>query len=279
MTILYTDIDPFAIEWINQLMEAGELPYGVALRGDINDLAPTQFIQYQQSHFFCGIGGWPLACKWAGISEDLRIFTGSPPCQPFSQSGEGKGTADPRHLWPAFFWHIKHCQPDLIIGEQVLSPLALEWWDKVAGDLEGAGYTPWAIALPASSVGAYHQRYRIYWCGIMANSHISSSLQGQIGRGLRWVEENQVFVQNQIFSQWGDIRWESWIDKRFRPIKRDICPVVDGVPDELGSDWHQCTKEARLQRIKGYGDAIVPQLGAVFLQIILGQESGYDADY
>ena len=84
-------------------------------------------------------------------------------CQPFSAAGQRKGTADERHLWPAFFWLISQCKPDTVIGEQVASKDALTWFDLVSADLEGAHYSCAAIDSCAAGFGAPHIRQRLYW--------------------------------------------------------------------------------------------------------------------
>src|SRR5690606_31057001 len=129
----------------------------------IEDVTPNDLQGYTQCHFFAGIGGWPLALRLAGWPDDRPVWTGSCPCQPFSQAGKGAGFADERHLWPAFFHLIEQCRPSVVFGEQVASKDGLAWLDLVQADLEGAGYACGAADLCAAGVGAPHIRQRLYW--------------------------------------------------------------------------------------------------------------------
>lgn len=162
MSALYNEIDPFAAHWLRNLIAAGHLPPGKVDEQSIADLreAPATF------HTFAGVGGWPLALRLAGWPDDVPVWTGSCPCQPFSQAGRGKGTEDERHLWPEWFRLIEQHRPAIVFGEQVASPAALQWWDAVCGDLEGAGYSARAVDLCAASVGAPHIRQRLYWVAV-----------------------------------------------------------------------------------------------------------------
>lgn len=105
--------------------------------------------RYEQVHFFAGIGGWPEALRLARWPAGRPIWTGSCPCQPFSDAGQKKGVADPRHLWPDMFRQIQQYRPREIVGEQVASADARVWLDGVFADLEGAGYTCGAVDMPA----------------------------------------------------------------------------------------------------------------------------------
>lgn len=159
----YNEHDPFAAQWLRNLIAAGHLPPGDVDERSIEDVAPADLAGYRHCHFFAGIGGWPLAMRLAGWPDDEPLWTGSCPCQPFSAAGQGAGFADERHLWPSWFWLITQCQPRALVGEQVASADALKWWDLVATDLEGQGYACAAVDLPAASVGAPHKRQRLWW--------------------------------------------------------------------------------------------------------------------
>ena len=159
----YNEHDPFAAAWLRELIAAGEIPVGDVDERDIQDVQPSDLVGYRHRHWFAGIGGWACAMRIADWPDDVPLWTGSCPCQPFSAAGQGAGFADERHLWPAFHWLIQQCRPRYVCGEQVASADALRWWDLVATDLEGAGYACTAVDLPAASVGAPHKRSRLFW--------------------------------------------------------------------------------------------------------------------
>ncbi len=159
----YNDNDSFACEWLMSLALAGELPKGAFDRGPIQNVRSSSVSHYTQCHFFAGIGGWPLALRLAGWPEDRPVWTGSCPCQPFSQAGKQKGIDDERHLWPEFFRLIRECRPATIFGEQVASKAGREWLSGVRADLEALGYAVGAADLCAASTGAPHIRQRLFW--------------------------------------------------------------------------------------------------------------------
>jgi DNA (cytosine-5)-methyltransferase 1 len=163
MHALYNEIDPFATQWLENLVDAGHIAAGCVERRSVRDLTAVDVAGPGQRHFFAGIGVWSAALRDAGIPDDADVWTGSCPCQPFSTAGRKKGTADDRHLWPTWFRLIEECRPPVIFGEQVASPDGRAWLDAVLGDLEGAGYSCGASNLSAGGVGAPHQRQRLYF--------------------------------------------------------------------------------------------------------------------
>jgi DNA (cytosine-5)-methyltransferase 1 len=163
MIAYYNEIDPFAAQWIRNLMDAGEIAPGEVDERSIVDVRPDDLRGYAQCHFFAGVAGWSRALRLAGWDDERPVWTGSCPCQPFSVAGKREGTADERHLWPAFFDLIRQCRPVAVFGEQVGGKDGIDWLDAVHADLEGADYRVGATVLPACSVGAPHKRERIWF--------------------------------------------------------------------------------------------------------------------
>lgn len=152
MSAYYNEHDPYAAQWLRNLVAAGEIAPGVVDETDILDVNPDDLRQYTQCHFFAGIGIWSYALRNAGVSDDTPVWTGSCPCQPFSAAGKRAGVADERHLWPAFHYLIEQCKPAVVLGEQVASKDGLLWLDTVSADLEGSGYAFGASDLCAAGI-------------------------------------------------------------------------------------------------------------------------------
>ena len=159
----YNEFDGYAAAWLRNLISAGHLPAGDVDERSIVDVAPSDLAGYTQCHFFAGIGGWSLAARLAGWPDDLELWTGSAPCQPFSVAGQQRGTDDDRHLWPHLFRLASARRPAVLMGEQVAAAVGKNWLDGIAADLEGIGYACGAVVVPAAAVDAPHRRDRLWF--------------------------------------------------------------------------------------------------------------------
>ncbi|MCD2166849.1 DNA cytosine methyltransferase [Comamonas koreensis] len=162
----YNEIDKFAAQTLRNLIAAGHIAPGDVDERSIEDVHPDDLKPYTQCHFFAGVGVWSYALRAAGWPDDRSVWTGSCPCQPFSQAGQGSAFDDERHLWPAFHHLISECRPAAIYGEQVASKDADPWLDLVHTDMEALGYAFGAVAFPSAGVGAPHIRDRTYWIAV-----------------------------------------------------------------------------------------------------------------
>lgn len=181
MTAYYNEIDRSAAAWLRELISQGLIAQGEVDERDIRDVTPNDLRGFTQCHFFAGIGTWSYALRKAQWPDGREVWTGSPPCQPFSAAGRRKGTADERHLWPHYHHLIRICRPGEIFIEQVSSKDGLAWLDLVQADLEGEDYAYWALDCCAAGVGAPHIRQRQYGVG--------RCLEGvEYGEGNRWFE-------------------------------------------------------------------------------------------
>ncbi|RIJ86731.1 methyltransferase [Ralstonia solanacearum] len=193
------EIDPFAAEWLRNLIAAGHIAPGDVDERDIQDVRPDDLRGYRQHHFFAGIGVWSLALRRAGWPDDRAIWTGSCPCQPFSQAGKGLAFTDERHLWPAWYHLISECRPAVVLGEQVASKHADDWVDLVCADMESLAYAFGAVPFPAAGVGAPHIRDRLYWVAHASGNDGQWGRTGQAGGSdTAWLEQRRLGVAGRM---------------------------------------------------------------------------------
>jgi len=295
----YNEFDPKAVAWLRELIKQGLIAKGDVDERSIADVTAADVVGYTQCHFFAGIGGWSLALRLAGWPDNRPVWTGSCPCQPFSCAGKGLGTADARHLWPEFARLIGQCRPAIVFGEQVASKAGRAWFGGVRADLEGMGYGVGAADLCAACIGAPHIRQRLYWLaqsepglrhgpessgeqGWNALDARTASLrqgvgetmrngagagsggggvahaldrgpQGHAGNGVGSREPRRQ-QSEPARSPWtgGTVACRDGKSRRI-PAEPAFFPLAHGVP-------------ARVVRLRGYGNAIVPPLAAEFVK-------------
>lgn len=159
----YNEIDPQKSAWLRELIKTNVVSEGIVDERSITEIEPSDLSEFAQCHFFAGIGIWSYTLRIAGWADDKRVWTGSCPCQPFSNAGKRKGEMDERHLWPAWFRLITECGPGVLFGEQVADGDGIAWLDNVQTDLETENYRVGPCVLPAAGFGAPHGRHRLYF--------------------------------------------------------------------------------------------------------------------
>lgn len=204
---------------------------------------------------------WPNAEAYADIKETdftgwrgaVDVLSGGFPCQPYSTAGKRLGKEDDRHLWPEMLRAIREIAPRWVVGENVRG--LVNWngglvFDEVQSDLEAAGYEVLPFLLPASGVGAPHQRYRI-WFVAHANGQ---RLEGRLRQNRQKCKVSDVHTK----ALGACTNQPSWEDL---PSQPPVCGGNDGLSRELdGTTFPSWRNES----IKAYGNAVVPQ---VVLQI------------
>jgi DNA (cytosine-5)-methyltransferase 1 len=326
MAAYYNENDPRMAAWLTELIKMKLIAPGEVDTRSIKDVQADEIKSFIQWHFFAGTGAWGYALRKAGWPDDRQVLTGSPPCQPWSTSGNQQGFEDPRHLWPDMFRLITKLQPGTVFGEQVASKESLYWWDVVAGDLEGADYAAAAIDMPAASVGAFHQRHRLFWVAnklgnadskrqqeqrqpvsdgekqlsaeLPSNSSTVANTDGysaicdftsSSGQGDKANEGGDIPQSSGSPSTVGDdATWLLCRDGKLRATGAGINPLVgaarttkpsagqvaDGTTAGMGHRSNQRitdvaevqnTQEARMMRLKGYGNAIDVRVAIEFI--------------
>ena len=117
-----------------------------------------------------------------GKEGDADVIVGGFPCQPMSVAGKRKGTDDDRYLWPEMFRLIREIKPQFVIGENVQGIINIQngmVLRQVQDDLESEGFEVQCFLIPASGIGAWHQRYRVW---IVGHSEHNGSLTSKIER-------------------------------------------------------------------------------------------------
>ena len=168
----------------------------------------------------------------------IDLITAGYPCQGESKLGKLRGKEDHRWLWPEVNRIIKHYRPNIFIGENTANHYRMGL-DQVQDDLEAAGYTSRAFSIPASSVGACHERERIW---VIAHND-SKRVEGSGKEAISW-ESGISWSENVGGSE--DLRDRSNISQP------RLCRTRHGIAERLDS----------------LGNSIVPQVAQVIMTAI-----------
>jgi DNA (cytosine-5)-methyltransferase 1 len=121
------------------------------------------------------------------IEEDIRnvkgsnytadIVSGGFPCQPFSVAGKRRGKDDDRYLWDETIRVVAETKPKWFVGENVEGIINISngtVLQQIQQDLEKEGFQVQCLVIPASGIGAWHQRKRVWIIGCnVSNSNYS----------------------------------------------------------------------------------------------------------
>jgi len=110
-----------------------------------------------------------------GEKYKADIITAGFPCQPFSVAGKRKGKDDDRYLWDETIRVIRECKPKWFVGENVEGIVNIAngtVLQQIQQDLEKEGFEVQCGIIPASGIGAWHQRKRVWIIGYnLSNSN------------------------------------------------------------------------------------------------------------
>jgi DNA (cytosine-5)-methyltransferase 1 len=217
------------------------------------------------------------------IEDDVRnvkgnkykpnVITGGFPCQPFSVAGKRRGTDDDRYLWDETIRIVSETKPKWFIGENVEGIVNIQngmVFRQIHDDLESENYEVQSLVIPASGVGAWHQRKRVWIIGCnvsntQRNKHkhttIKQSRENKVW-GFHTAEKKQ--TAHDIRSKTSRCNGISGKTESWWEAQSDILRNVNGVSYELDKN--------RSNRIKSLGNSIVPQIARELGKAIIEAE-------
>lgn len=205
----------------------------------------------------------------------IDVISGGFPCQPFSIAGKRKGKQDDRYLWAEMLRIIKEVQPKFVVGENVTGIIGMAL-DSVLSDLEAKNYTTETYIIPACGKNAWHRRDRVWIIAYTNNGRILRTSRKDEGTGkkkrlqkrdkMEQLEFASELRNEPIFPNTNGIGWEDCLHgqkqrgkasefgnsyseqyRNYWEVEPELGRVVDGL-------------SRRVDRIKGLGNAIVPQV-------------------
>jgi len=172
---------------------------------------------------------------WRNV-ERTDVVAGGYPCQPFSVAGRRQGANDPRHLWPYFRNAICVLRPRYALLENVPGHLSLGF-GHVLADLAKLGYDCRWDCIPAASIGAPHRRNRLFAIATDTNQPRSQRRP------------------RTTFQAWPNpkrhVRQGNWWS-----TEPNVGRMANGIP-------------ARVDRLRGLGNAVVPQVAEHVARMII----------
>ena len=246
---------------------------------------------------------FPEATRHEDIKEcknlpPVDVICGGFPCQPFSTVGRRSGANDNRYVWPEMHRVIREVQPSWVVAENVrgiTSSKMAPIFEQVHTDLESEGYDVQSFILPACSVDAPHIRQRVW---IIARRRGASSLADAYNEGVPCLRNSNRPIEaganvpgvgrtNTKHNQ----KKQGHVLADAKSCGRDECEAdrkhsctqIQEIPGNgagLQGELPRWTDEPgvgrvangvphRMDRLRGLGNAVVPQLVQVFAELIM----------
>lgn len=167
------------------------------------------------------------------ITTPIDVICGGFPCQDISRIGKKAGIhAERSGLWSEIIRCIRTFRPRYVLVENV-PDLLFRGMGVVLGDLAAVGYDAEWEVLPAAAFGAIHIRERVFLVGMAPD--VTRNGLGPIGT----IRPERSLGPNALYSRISKTRW--W------ESEPGVVRVANGVP-------------RRLDRIRGLGNAVIPQI-------------------
>ena len=176
--------------------------------------------------------------------KNINLITGGFPCQDISIAGYGVGIEGERSgLWSEMFRVISEVRPKFALIENV-SAITFRGGTRVITDLAQIGYTTEWQTISAAYVGALHRRERMWFVSYPSDSRPKYTKYGESQENIKKGELVYQCKRNVFGNK--------------REFREEICSTEfirksNGIPN-------------RMDRIKGLGNAIVPQVAEIIMR-------------
>lgn len=187
-------------------------------------------------------------------ANTIDVLTGGFPCQPFSQTGKQLGEQDERYLFPEMLRAIREIKPRWVVAENVYGIVTRKFravFEEICSSLEAEGYEVQPIIIPASAIGAWHERYRVWFVAYAKPQGLSSRIFGH--REQATVKSSQVG-----FEGYENEAWQTWNCTPELPL------LAYGLSEKLDEPETQ-----------GLGNAIVPGIALEIFRVIAKMDECY----
>lgn len=234
---------------------------------------------------------WPHVTRYGDIKtvdwdsvEPVDLLCGGFPCQDISLAGKGAGLAGERSgLWFEYAKAIEALKPRYVLIENV-SALRSRGLDQVLGSLAALGYDAEWHCIPACAVGAPHRRDRVW---VVAYRSIDG-LQKREWQNRQSNKRGVISGRMDIVGGCEDVAdaisesTEGGHDGVERRQRGESQAARDGWSRDGAQDgWWQSEPDVgrvaygiprRVDRLRGLGNAIVPQIAEMIGHAILHAE-------
>jgi len=216
--------------------------------------------------------------------KNIDLITGGFPCQDISIAGKGAGIEGKRSgLWSEMCRIISEVRPKYAIIENV--PMLIHrGLERVLCDLTKIGYDcEWQI-IGADDVGAWHRRKRI-WIVAYSNRFRKNKQQSRIrSKSIQSIRKNPNTLRQKISNSSSSRRKIGLSKERYRK-ERDTKKFINNSDRQRGRKAkHNWTTEPnvgrvangvpnRVDRLKGLGNAIVPQVAELIMERIKNESN------
>lgn len=198
------------------------------------------------------VGRWDDVCTFPPAPARDRfvdLIVGGDPCQENSNARQGAGL-EQSSLGDQFIRVLDLLRPRLFLRENpshVRADAPWPWW-RFRSAAESLGYAVLPFRVRACCFGADHQRERLLLLGERTNA-VQTGLEGNVIEKMAraYAKGSQKSGLQVVGDPAGRDRWDA---------ESRICRVADGIPN-------------RVDRLKGLGNAVVPQAAEWIGRVIL----------